>query len=165
LEIHKTLGEKVRIYRRQHSGKWHCSTYLKGKGWRKSTKQDSLARTKDTAEDWYLEICGKHRFGELHTGKTFAQAAKKFEQEYEAITQGRRSRKWVQGHKASIRLHLLPFLGIKAVSQISSGVALEYRVHRMTEPKRNGQAVDGADAEGEEKPWKPPAGILSTTKS
>ncbi len=155
MEIHKTLGDKVRIYRRRDGGKWHCSTYMKGKEWRKSTKEVSLARAKDIAEDWYLELCGKDRFGELHTGKTFAQAAKKFETEYEAITQGRRSPKWVQGHKDRIRLHLLPYLGNKVVSQITSGVAQEYRVHRMTEPKRNGQAVDDADAEA--KPWKPPA--------
>ena len=122
---------------------------MKGKEWRKSTK--------DIAEDWYLELCGKDRFGELHTGKTFAQAAKKFEAEYEAITQGRRSPKWVQGHKDRIRLHLLPYLGNKVVSQITSGVAQEYRVHRMTEPKRNGQAVDDADADAETKSWKPPA--------
>ena len=76
MEIHRTLGDKVRIYRRVDGGTWHCSTYMKGKEWRKSTKERSLARAKDVAEDWYLELCAKDRFGELHTGKTFAEAAK-----------------------------------------------------------------------------------------
>lgn len=160
MEIHKTLGNKVRIYRRRDGGKWHCSTYMKGKEWRKSTKEASLARAKDIAEDWYLELCGKDRFGELDTGKSFALAAKKFEEEYEAITQGRSSPKWVQGHKDRIRLHLLPYLGSKTVSQITSGVAQEYRVHRMTEPERDDRTDQtDSDADGEEKakPWKPPA--------
>ena len=158
MEIHRTLGDKVRIYRRRDGGTWHCSTYLKGKEWRRSTKERSLARAKDIAEDWYLELCAKDRFGELRGGKTFAQAAKKFEEEYEAITHGRRSPKWVQGHKDRIRLHLQPFFGNKIVSEITSGAVQEYRVHRMTEPKvapapkdeQSGGAVEA-------KPWKPPA--------
>jgi hypothetical protein len=104
-----------------------------------------------------LELCGKDRFGELHTGKTFSWAAKKFEAAYEAITQGRWSPKRVQGHKDCIRLHLQPYFVNRIVSQITSGMAQDYRVHRMTEAKRNTQAVDGADAEGEANSWKPPA--------
>jgi integrase len=165
LEIHRTLGDKVRIYRRREGGAWHCSTYLKGKEWRQSTKEKSLARAKDVAEDWYLELCAKDRFGELHTGKTFADAAKKFEEEYEAITRGRRSPRWVQGHKDRIRLHLLPYFGNKALSQITSGTVQEYRVHRMTEPQRDDQSQTQQDTDGEgtgrkdaePKPWKPPA--------
>lgn len=156
MEIHRTLGDKVRIYRRREGGSWHCSTYLKGKEWRQTTKEKSLARAKDIAEDWYLELCAKDRFGELRSGKTFAQAAKKFEEEYEAITHGHRSPKWVQGHKDRIRLHLLPYLGNKIVSEITSGVAQEYRVHRMTESKSNSEA-QGGESDGKAKPWKPPA--------
>lgn len=171
MEIHRTLGDKVRIYRRVDGGTWHCSTYMKGKEWRKSTKERSLARAKDVAEDWYLELCAKDRFGELHTGKTFAEAAKKFEEEYEAITRGRRSPKWVQGHKDRIRLHLLPFFGKKTVTQINSGMVQEYRVHRMTEPEPvdppedetkkdaggKGKAKKKAEPKPTPKPWKPPA--------
>ena len=157
MEIHRTSGDKVRIYRRREGGAWHCSTFLKGKEWRKSTKEASLAHAKDVAQDWYLELCAKDRFGELRSGKSFAQAAKKFEEEYEAITQGRRSPKWVQGHKDRIRLHLMPFFGNKIVSEITSGTVQEYRVHRMTAPKENGQTQNGTDNDGEAKPWKPPA--------
>lgn len=153
MERHAILGEKVRLYRRAEGGNWHCYTCLKGREWRKSTKQSSLARAKDFAEDWYLELCAKDRLGDLHSGKTFAQAAKTFEKEYEAITQGRRSPKWVEGHKARIRLHLLPYFGNKRLTEITSGVAQEYRVHRMTKPETD----ESADANGEAKPWKPPA--------
>ncbi len=148
MEIHRILGDKVRLYRRADGGNWHCSTYLDSKEWRKSTKQRSLGRAKDVAEDWYLELCAKKRFGELESGKTFAQAAKQFEKEYEAITRGRRSPKWVQGHKDRIRLHLLPHFEKMPVKSITSGTAQEYRVKRMTKPEGWN---DG------EKEWKPPA--------
>ena len=54
---------------------------------------------------------GKARAGLLEKDKTFAEAAEKFSEEYEAVTKGHRSPKWVQGHKDRIRLHLLPYLG------------------------------------------------------
>ena len=156
MEKHRILGDKVSVFRRRNGGNWHCYTFLKGKIWRKSTKEPSLSRAKDVAEDWYLELCAKDRYGELSSGKTFEQAAKKFEVEYEAITQGRRSPKWVQGHKDRIRLHLMPFFAKKIVTNITSGVVQEYRVHRMTEPLPGPEASDGDDKK-EAKPWKPPA--------
>jgi integrase len=54
----------------------------------------------------------------------------------------------------------LPYFGKKTVSQITSGMAQEYQVHRMSEPERDDQADQtDKDADGEEKakPWKPPA--------
>lgn len=99
MERHRILGGKVALYRRTDGGKWHCYAFFEGREWRKSTKERSLALAKEFAEDWYFELCAKKRYGELHSGKTLLNASKKFEQEYEAITQGRRSPKWVKGHK------------------------------------------------------------------
>jgi hypothetical protein len=42
---------------------------------RVSTKLESLAQAEDFAEDWYLELRGKHRAGELKSEKTFRDAA------------------------------------------------------------------------------------------
>ena len=156
MEIHRILGDKVRLYRRAEAGAWHASTYLAGKERRKSTKEKSLSAAKEVAEDWYLELRNKKRQGELTTGKTFRDAAKVFEREYEVITNGRRSPKWVQGHKDRLRLHLLPFLGRKPLKDITSGVGQEYRVHRMTKPK-NWDVDHFDDDKLEPKPWKPPA--------
>ncbi len=33
MEIHRILGDKVRLYRRAEGGSWYCSTYLKAKEW------------------------------------------------------------------------------------------------------------------------------------
>ena len=31
MQIHRILGEKVRLYRRVENGSWHASTYISGK--------------------------------------------------------------------------------------------------------------------------------------
>ena len=154
MERHKILGEKVAVYRRSEDGAWHCYTFLQGKEWRKSTKEKSLALAKEVATDWYLELCAKDRHGELYSGKNFAQVAKMFVEEYEAVTRGHRSPKWVKGHKDRIRLHLMPFFGEMPVAGITSGTAQEYRMHRMTEPI----VVEGQEETLQsKKPWKCPA--------
>ena len=145
---HEILGGKVHLYKRDNSRYWQCSTFLEGRNRRKSTKEESLSHAKEIAEDWYMELRGKARVGLLTKGKSFAAAAEKFTTEYEAITQGRRSPKWVQGHKDRLRLHLLPFFGKMSISEISSGAGQAYRVHRMTKPD---------DWPDDEKEWKPPA--------
>ena len=133
-EIHTILGGKVRIYRRETGNNWYCSTYMSGKERRKSTKEDSLAKAKEFAEDWYLTLRGKHRAGELLSEHTFKDAAEGFQNEYEIITEGQRSAKWVEGHKARIRLHLSPFFGKMGLSQITSGAIQDYRVNRIQNP-------------------------------
>ncbi len=64
--------------------------------------------------------------------KTFKQAAAVFEREYEIITEGQRSPRWVEGHKARLRLHLIPFFGSTGLSQITAGKVQEYRIHRLS---------------------------------
>jgi hypothetical protein len=82
---------RAHVYRRENSSHWQCSTYLAGRNWRKSTKEESIVLAKDIAEDWYLGLMGKSRAGELKAGKTFKQAAELFLLEYETITQGERN--------------------------------------------------------------------------
>jgi integrase len=131
-EQHDLMGGKLHVYRREESGCWQCSTYLAGKNWRVSTKEDSLAIAKQFAEDWYLSLRGKNIAGELPTGRTFKQAVDQFLLEYEVITAGERSPLYVQGMRDRLRVHLLPFFGNKHLSEITPGVVQEYRVHRAT---------------------------------
>ncbi len=138
-EKHTILGGKVYLYHRETGDSWYCSTYLEGKNRRATTKETSLSKAKDFAEDWYLGLRGKLVAGEITNEKTFKQAAAKFEVEYEVITEGERSTKWVQGHKDRIRLHLNPFFGSKGLSEITAGLVQEYRAHRISNG-RNGKA-------------------------
>jgi integrase len=134
-EHHELMGGKLHVYRRENSGNWQCSTYLAGKNWRVSTKEDSLAHAKDFAEDWYLELKGKSRAGQLKVGTTFKKATEQFLHEYGIITAGERNAKYVAGHGDAIRVHLLPFFGDKLLSEITPGLVQEYRIHRATSRK------------------------------
>lgn len=129
---HKFLDGKVQLYMRANSPHWQCSCSIAGKQMRTSTKEESLARAKDVARDWYLGLMGKYRAGEIKDGTPFKKAAQHFLQEYTIITEGERNAKYVEGHGIRLRVHLLPFFGDKMVEEITPGLVQEYRVHRMT---------------------------------
>src|SRR5688572_5011446 len=131
-EKHSLMGGKLHLYKRENSDFWQCSTYLAGKNHRTSSKEESLSKAKDFAEDWFLELRGKHKRGEVKAGKTFKFASEQFLREYGVITQGERSPKYVQGHEDRIRVHLNPFFGKKVLPEITSGLVQEYRIHRAT---------------------------------
>ena len=129
-EHHTLMGGRLHVYKRDNSRYWQCSTFLNGKNRRTTTKEESLAHAKDFAEDWYLELKGKARFGQLKDEKTFRQAADQFLREYEIITEGERNARYVEGHRTRLNLHLLPFFGDMGLSEITPGQLQEYRIHR-----------------------------------
>jgi integrase len=135
-ETHQTMGGKVNVYRRENSRFWQCSTFLNGRNWRVSTKQDSLSHAKDFAEDWYLELRGKSRAGLLtdkkKAGKKFKEAAETFLVEAPILTQGQRGSHWLKNYQLKLNSIILPFLGDKYLSEITSEVIQQYRVHRAT---------------------------------
>ena len=98
------------MFKGDRSRLWQCSTYMAGKNWRVSTKEESLAHAKDFAQDWYLELMGKSRAGMLKVGKTFKQAADQFLHEYEVITDGERSPKYVKCIRRNTAGSLAPVL-------------------------------------------------------
>jgi integrase len=129
-EDHELMGGKLHVYKRENSRFWQASAYLKGKNRRISTKEESLSHAKEIAEDWYLEMRGKARGGELAAGPTFKKAAEQFLAEYETITEGQRSKGWVEAYDWRLRVHLLPFFGKLTLSEITSGKVQEYRIER-----------------------------------
>jgi integrase len=137
-EHHEMMGGKLHVYKRENSDNWQASTYLHGRNWRVSTKQDSLGHAMDFAEDWYLGLRGKARNGELKTGKTFREAAKHFLSEYLVLIEGERSPIYIDGYKWKLRVHLLPFFGDKVLSEITPGLVQQYRVHRAQQKTQNG---------------------------
>src|ERR1700688_3697104 len=132
-EQHAILGDKVHVYKRPNSSYWQCSSYLGGKNRRTSTKEESLSRAKEIAEDWYLQLRGKLRNGEIKTEKTFREASEQFLREYDIITQGQRSKVYVDGQHWRSRVHLVPFFGHMGLSEITAGQVQEYRIHRLQE--------------------------------
>lgn len=129
---HSLLDNAVQLYMRPGSPHWQCACSVAGKQRRATTKEESLSRAKDVARDWYLGLMGKYRAGELKEGVTFRKASDVFVSEYEIITQGERNKEYAESHAMRLRVHLLPFLGDKVVTDITPGLVQEYRVHRMT---------------------------------
>lgn len=129
---HSPLDNKVQLYMRPNSPHWQSACSIAGKQRRTSTKEESLSRAKDVARDWYLGLMGKYRAGELKEGVTFRTAAEHFVNEFEVITQGERNKEYVDSLSMRLRVHLLPFLGDRVVTDITPGLVQEYRVHRMT---------------------------------
>jgi len=165
---HSLLDNKVQLYMRPNSPHWQCACSVAGRQRRTTTKEESLARAKDVARDWYLGLLGKYRAGELKEGKTFREAADRFMTEFEIITQGQRSPIYVKGHKDRLRNHLIPFFGNKVLSDITPGLVQDYRAHRMTKSKeaeeterRKAEEIQKKIADGKKveplKPWAPPA--------
>lgn len=130
IAAHDLLGGKLHVYKRPNSRFWQCSAYEGGKNRRASTKEENLVKAKEFAEDWYLDIRGKLKRGELISERTFNDAAAQFEREFETITEGERNPVYVQGHKDRLRVHLKPFFGNMGLSQITPGQIQEYRIHR-----------------------------------
>ena len=129
---HELLGGLVQVYRRGDGRHWHCSASIKGRQYRATTGEDDLVLAKQVAENWYLGLRGKSQAGLLKPNeKTFKQAADQFLKEYEVITEGHRSKRWVEGYAIRLRLHLLPFFGDMGLSEITPGKVQEYRVHRI----------------------------------
>ena len=133
---HELMDGRVHVYKRDNSRYWQCSAFINGRNHRISTKEESLAHAKDFAEDWFLDLKGKVRRGEVRGGGvTFDKAADQFLREFLALTAGERSPVYVQGHQDRLRVHLRPFFGKKGLSEITPGLVQEYRIHRMTSRK------------------------------
>jgi integrase len=132
-EQYTIMGGKVHVYKRPNSGCWQCSSYLGGKNRRTSTKEDSLSKAKEIAEDWYLQLRGKLRSGEIKTEKTFREASELYLREYDIITQGERSKVYVKCQHWRSTVHLVPFFGHLGLSEVTAGKVQEYRIHRHEE--------------------------------
>lgn len=128
---HILMGGKLHLYKRPGSDFWQCSTYMNGKNRRVSTKEASVLRARELAEDWYLELCGKRRANQLD-GKTFKDAADQFLKEYPAIVEGQRNPLYVKGIETTLKVHVLPFFGHRLLSEINAGTIQEFRMQRIS---------------------------------
>src|SRR5580698_5454457 len=80
---HEILGGRVHVYKRDGRF-WQCSASVGGKQYRATTKKEELPQAEDFAEDWYLELRGKFKRGDLgqleeaDAENKFADAAEQF---------------------------------------------------------------------------------------
>src|SRR5580700_208091 len=99
--------------------KLSVNLYFAGKNRRTSTKEESLTKAKEIAEDWYLQLRGKLRAGEIKSEKTFREVSEHYLHEYDIITQGQRNKQYVNGQHWRSSLHLVPFLGNLGISALN----------------------------------------------
>lgn len=110
-EHHTILGGKVHVYKRPNSSLWQCSSYFAGKNRRTSTKKEEiLSKAKEIAEDWYLQLRGKLRAGEIKSEKTFREVSEHYLCEYDIITQEQRNKRYVDGQHWRIERSFDPLL-------------------------------------------------------
>lgn len=145
-KAHEILGGEVQVFRRPNSERWYCRASIDGTQHRYSTKEESLAKAKEVAKDWYLTLKGKVARGEAVTGKTFKFAADRFMLEFKVLAEGLRSPQYVLRHEERLALYLIPFFGEKIVTEITSGMIQDYRIDRMTkggfDKRKEGEPTD-----------------------
>ncbi|HEY0329910.1 MAG TPA: site-specific integrase [Rhodopseudomonas sp.] len=138
---HEILGGKVQLYKRPGGRFWQCSTSIGGKQHRATTQKEELSQAEDAAEDWYLELRGMFKRGELgkllavNAEKTFSDAAEQFLREFPIITEGQRNAIYVKGHERRLRNYLIPFLGALPLSEVTAGAIQNYRIDRIEKAK------------------------------
>jgi integrase len=160
---HEILGGKVHLYKRGRY--WHCAATVGGAQHRETTKKEELPQAEDAAEDWYLELRGKFKRGELgqlvpadvDPEKTFGEAAEQFLREYPVITEGERNKQYVDGYVRRLRKHVMPFMGDKPLSHVTSGLIQEYFIHRVESAKRKIEEENGERDDGDKREVLPPA--------
>jgi len=179
---HKIMDGRVQVYKRPDGPNWWCSCTIDGKQRRATTGEESLARAKDVARDWYLTLLGKlvandlgasatvaadagglgnvskflsGDFADVGKGKKrpdgmlFAEAADRFINEFEAITEGERNSRYILNHRNRLKNHLVPYFGQMGVNDITSGLAQKYRMHRLTSYKAEVERVAAETAAAE----------------
>jgi integrase len=142
IERHDLMGGKCYIYKRGNESKhWQVAAYVAGRNHRTSTKLEGFSAARQFAEEWYLELRGKHIRGELgklvpvNAEKTFKDAAEQFLREFPIITEGQRSQIYTDGHERRLRNYLIPFFGDKPLSEVTSGAIQDYRIDRIEKSK------------------------------
>jgi len=149
MTTHVMFDGRLQVYRR--GGRvWHCAARVGGERFRSSTHEEDLDRAKDVAEDWYLELRGKLRSGQMvRKEHSFAEAAEHYLREAKVLAISVRSPKYVQLLELRMNRHILPFFGKTPLSEVNGGLIQAYRVKRAEETIAR-TATDDA-------PGKPPA--------
>ena len=141
MTTHEMFDGRLQVYKRGESRFWQCAARVGEQRFRQSTKEESLDRAKDVAEEWYLDLRGKLRAGEIiKKERTFKEAAAHYIREVRVLAATVRSPKYVELLELRMNRHILPFFGHRSLSEVNSGLVKAYRVHRAEDTlKRTGQ--------------------------
>lgn len=148
---HALMDGRIQVYRRPGSPHWQCACSVAGRQRRRTTGEESLARAKDVAQDWYLGLLGKFRAGDLKVGRTFAEAADRFIDEFETINTSHFLLE--EPRVPDCRFHTWADCGAEAIGQSAVSVrSVELRsffidtqrhhcAHQVVQDRRNGKCL------------------------
>jgi len=159
MAAHTMFDGRLQIYRRTTQGPWQTAARVGGQRFRQSTGEEALDRAKDVAEEWYLDLRGKLRAGQIVSSvskeKTFGEAAESFLGEVRVLAASVRSPSYVKMMELRMNVHVLPFFKDKPLSAVNKGLVQSYRVKRAEETiaKTTIKGKDGTP----DIPGKPPA--------
>jgi integrase len=159
MAAHTMFDGRLQIYKRENGRFWSCAARVGGQRFRQTTGEEALDRAKDVAEEWYLDLRGKLRAGQIVSSvsneKTFGAAAESYLSEVRVLAASVRSPKYVSLMELRMNAHVLPFFKDKPLSAINKGLVQTYRVKRAerTIEKTTIKGKDGAP----DTPGKPPA--------
>lgn len=165
---HFMFDKRVQVFKRPDSRIWQCATRIGDNRYRASTGEEDLDAAKDVAEEWYLDLRGKRRSGELKAApetkpkeRTFRDATEAYIDEIKLLTIGTRSPKYVEFMELRMNRHILPYFGDKPLSAINKGLVQSYRAFRAKDTiERTYQPAKAAtdkELAQPEKPGQPPA--------
>lgn len=148
MTTHTMFDGRLQLYRRGNSKTWQCAARVGGERFRESTHETDLSRAKDVAEEWYLDLRGMLRNGEIvRREKTFGEAAQHYMGHVRILAASVRSPAYVKNLELRMNASLLPFFRNTPLSKINRGLVMEYRVKRMedTVAKTLALAIAGAE--------------------
>jgi integrase len=157
MTTHEMFDGRLQLYKRPESRVWQCAARVGERRFRQSTKEENLDRAKDVAEEWYLDLRGKLRGGEiLKPGHTFSAAAQGYLKEIKVLAVSDRSPKYVELLELRLNRHIIPFFGKTPIKDVNRGLVQAYRAKRAEE-------TIARTAVGDE-PGKPPARSTMTNE-
>lgn len=150
MTTHDMFDGKLQIYKRGQGRIWQCAARIGGQRFRETTKEENLDRAKDVAEEWYLDLRGKLRHGEIKKPeRTFKHAAEGYLREVRVLAASVRSPIYVDLLELRMKRHILPFFKDKELTEINRGLVQAYRVKRAEETI--------AKTKTDDQPGRPPA--------
>lgn len=133
----ETTKEDNLVLAKEFATDWYMERYADE---RRRRRERSLGITPSTSEIMVPVALAAsepidRRRRPVAAGPTFKQAAAAFLAEYPVIVEGERNADYVAQKDMTTRVHLMPFFGNKALSEITAGLIQDYRVHRATSRK------------------------------
>ncbi len=131
MTTHTMFDGRLQVYRRADGKIWQCAARVGGERFRESTHETELARAKDVAEDWYLDLRGRLRNGQIiKREKNFGEAAEDYMRAARVLAATVRSPAYVKNMELRMNAAVLPFFAKTPLSEVNRGLVMSYRVKR-----------------------------------